>query len=112
MIALAAIELYGRPVSTPVLILGGVAFLILFFMVAADGGLGDGTGAGARGGAVRRGRMYRCQRCGTRFQPERVELLSSGDTRTTFDERCPNCGWELDWGDPDRKKLGGASGTW
>ena len=57
------------------------------------------------------GRMYRCERCGRDFQPERVELLSTGDTRHFIDDRCPGCGWDLDWGDPD-KRPGGSSGTW
>ena len=87
-----------------------MAFAVVFFLMSRNGGLSDPAASGAQG-RVGKGRMYRCERCATMFQPEQVEMLASGKRRTLYDERCPNCGWELDWKDP-KKKTGGSSGTW
>jgi hypothetical protein len=98
-----AITLFGREVPSI-----GAGFLIFLVMVGIflasrwDAGSGNVTG---------RGRMYECKRCGVDFQPEKVELLQTGDTRHFIDERCPHCGWDLEWGDPD-KRPGGSSGSW
>jgi len=105
-----SVELFGRPLPKAGIGVAIAVFIVLFFVMSRNGGLGDTAGSG-RGGRVGRGRMHQCTRCGVNYQPEQVELLSTGNTRTLYDERCPNCGWELDWKDPD-KQAGGSSGTW
>ena len=95
--------LFGHELPAP-----GVAVAIVVLMVGAFfASRGSGEG-GER--VVGHGRMHRCPRCGRDFQIEQVELLSSGDVRRWIDDRCPNCGWDLDWGSPN--KPGGSSGTW
>lgn len=106
---LLALELFGRTLPTPGFGVAAAVFMVVFFLMSRNGGLNAGGSAGGR--PVGRGRMYQCDRCGTSFQPEKVELLSNGQTRSLHDERCPNCGWDIDWREPN-KKTGGSSGTW
>ncbi len=107
---LAVAEIFGHkipPVGTSVVV---VIAIVLFFLLSRNGGL-DG-GGGGRGGRVGRGRVVQCTRCGRNYQPQQVELMASGDVRNYYDDRCPNCGWDLDWGNADKKGPGGASGGW
>ena len=99
-----ATELFGHDVPAPGIAIAVIALMVGFFIVSRND---PRTGAESVG----RGQMHRCKRCGRDFQPERVELLKNGDVHHFIDERCPGCGWDLEWGDP-RKRPGGSSGTW
>jgi len=100
-----ALHVFGHAVPTGGPAIAVAALVLGFFAVSRS----DGK-SGTKPGRVGRGRMHTCHRCGRQFQPEQVELLSTGEVREWIDERCPNCGWELDWGEP--RKPGGSSGRW
>lgn len=99
----AAVELFGHDLPSP-----GVAVVILIFFVGVF--LVSRGQDGRHEGQVERGRKYECERCGREYQIEHVELLASGDVRRWIDDRCPNCGWDKDWGAP--KRPGGSGGRW
>jgi len=103
-----AAEFMGRSIPSSGIGLVAVGFVVIFFLMSRNGGLGDSGAKG--GGRTGRGRVHQCTRCGTNFQPEQVDVVGNGQVRTQYDDRCPNCGWDLDWGDADRP--GGSSGTW
>jgi hypothetical protein len=105
---LLAVELFGRSLPEPGFAVVVFVLIALFFLInrsspdqtiAPNGPRQSGTG-----------RQHECQRCGRRFQPERVELLSSGDVRRWIDDHCPGCGWDIDRGEPN--KPGGAGARW
>lgn len=108
-VLIGALEFFGFTIPSSGFALAVAALMILFLLANRNGGLDAG---GGRGGRTGRGRMYQCTRCGRNFQPEQVELLAGGQTRVSYDDRCPNCGWDLEWGDADKKRPGGASGKW
>ena len=83
---------------------------VLFLLFNRNGGLGADS---AEGGEVGTGRMFQCTRCGRNFQPASKQKLPNGQVRSEYDDRCPNCGWDLDWGDADNTtRPGGDSGGW
>ena len=47
------------------------------------------------------GRRYQCTRCGRNYYAEQIEHMGNGQERRVVNDRCPNCGWDLDWGDAD-----------
>jgi hypothetical protein len=97
-------ELFGQEV--PGIGMSAVVLILMvgvFLVSRSSGGGGDLRHATS-------GQMHRCRRCGRDFQTEQVELLASGDVKRWIDDRCPNCGWDLEWGSPN--KPGGSSGTW
>lgn len=100
-----AAEAFGHTLPSPIL---GIALLVLAvgFLFANRGSGSERVKPGVSG----KGMMHRCERCGRDFQSEHVELLANGEVRQWIDDHCPNCGWDLDWGSPD--KPGGSSGHW
>jgi len=107
MSGIFAAEIFGHSLPVPSIGVVVVFFVVGFFLLSRNGGGAEG---GVHPGKAGRGRMHRCQRCGRDFQPEQIELLGNGEIRQWIDDRCPNCGWDVDWGSP--KKPGGSSGTW
>lgn len=99
-----SLELFGHSLPKPGLALVLIVLAALFFLANRGGGL-VGDDSERMGTGIER----ECPRCGRRFHPEHVEVLSSGDVRRFHDERCPGCGWDYDWGHP---KPGGAGGGW
>lgn len=102
-----AVELFGRDLSD--MPEPGVA-LVVALAIAGIFIANRVSGDVPQGNRVGRGEVHRCKRCGRDFQPEQVELLSNGEIRRWIDDHCPNCGWDLDWGSPN--KPGGSSGRW
>lgn len=109
-VALMGVEVLGRDLPSSSFVIALILLGILFLVFNRNGGLQETAGGGA--GKTGRGRVFQCTRCGRNFQPEQVELLAGGNTRVTYDDRCPGCGWDLEWGDADKKRPGGASGGW
>lgn len=105
MTPVIAAEVFGREVPSGGIGLAVAAGIVAIFL--ANRFAGGDVGPQNR---VGRGPMHRCKRCGRDFQTEQVELLANGDVRQWIDDHCPNCGWDLDWGSPD--KPGGSSGSW
>lgn len=97
-------EFLGQEVPGAGISLVVLALMVGVFIVSrSEGGRGEPR-------HVTHGPVHHCQRCGREFQTEQIELLASGDVKRWIDDRCPNCGWDLDWGSPN--KPGGASGRW
>lgn len=94
---LLAIELLGRPLPQLRYLLIGLVVVVGFFLYSRSM-----AGAPPVGGTKRvgHGRTFRCRRCGRDFQPETVELDGNGNQHTTYNDHCPNCGYDLDWADP------------
>lgn len=97
MAEIFALEVFGRDLPSP-----GLAVAVILLVAAAF--LVNRSDKSGNAGETGTGMQFECRRCGVEFQPEKVELLDSGDVRKYRDERCPHCGWELDWGDPDDKR--------
>jgi hypothetical protein len=106
-----AAQVFGHDFPAPGIGVIALIFVVGFFVVsrsAGEAGVDLGGNGPRRRGS---GRMHQCRRCGRNFQPEQVELLDNGEVRKWIDDRCPGCGWDVDWGNPDNKP-GGASGRW
>ena len=90
-----AIVLFGR--EFPPVLVGAVIALILFGYVAMSRSSPRGLGVAGHG------QMFECKRCGRHFQPEKEERLDNGEVHHFINEKCPQCGWDLEWGDPDKR---------
>lgn len=94
MTSIVALTVFGRelPDARFLLVIAGLA--LVFLVLNRNGGL-------AQRSSVGEGRQHQCKRCGHRFQPQRKVLEDDGDVEKFYNDRCPNCGWDLDWGKPD-----------
>ncbi len=100
MMTVLGLEIAGREVpqvgGVSALVVGGI---VLIFLMSRAGALG---GSGSGKGQVGEGQRYHCQRCGNHYFAQTAEAMPGGKVRRQFNDKCPNCGWDKDWGDSDR----------
>lgn len=89
---LLALEIFDRNVPNPGLAVVLVALVAGFFLISRSDP--------RTGQRVDRGVAHRCERCGTKFQPNQGSLLNKGDATQMSDQSCPRCGWVIDWREP------------